>query len=155
MVGRKPIEKKPEVKEKPKDIRTKVEELAKKTKEFAQGKVPTAEKLIEEGFLVEQRTKTWTPGNQFHVDIALPQEKVIIEVDGPTHWSPIYGDVELLKVEQKDAKKDAVLIANGWKVLRVQDASGSTTRARFKRVLDALREVQYSKSAPKTYYVKP
>lgn len=39
----------PKVKEKPKEsIESKTEELVRKTKEFAQGKIPTAEKLIEE-----------------------------------------------------------------------------------------------------------
>lgn len=114
-----------------------------------------AEQLTENGYLVEQRTKTWTPGNQFHVDIALPSQKIIIEVDGPTHWSPIYGDAELAKVQAKDGRKDAVLINNGWCILRVQDGSGSTTRARFKRVLDMLHEIEYSKAVPGTYYCKP
>ena len=114
-----------------------------------------AEQLMERGYTVEQRTKTWTPGQQFHVDIALPNEKLIIEVDGPTHWAPIYGEEELQKVIVKDAKKDAALIANGWVVLRVQDSSGSTTRARFKRVLDVLGEIKYSKAEPTTWYVRP
>ncbi len=49
LIGNQPV-KKPEVKkeEPKKDIKSKVEELAKKTKEFAQGKKVTAEKLIEE-----------------------------------------------------------------------------------------------------------
>jgi len=55
LVGNKPIVKKAEVKkeeikvkEKPKTTETKTEEMVKKTKEFAEGKVPTAEKLVEE-----------------------------------------------------------------------------------------------------------
>lgn len=44
LVEKKVEEKKEEKKE---DTKSKVEELAKKTKEFAQGKVPTAEKLVE------------------------------------------------------------------------------------------------------------
>ena len=82
-------------------------------------------------------------------------DKIIIEVDGPTHWSPIYGDEELQKVVIKDSRKDKALIANGWNILRVQDSSGSTTRARFKRVLDVLTDLQYSKAAPTTWYVRP
>ncbi len=48
--GKKPVEvKKEEVKEeKPKTIESKTQELVKKTKEFAEGKIVTAEKLIEE-----------------------------------------------------------------------------------------------------------
>ena len=45
--GKKPVEKKVEVK-KPKAIEEKTEELVKKTKEFAEGKTPTADKLVEE-----------------------------------------------------------------------------------------------------------
>lgn len=114
-----------------------------------------AEQLADYGFRVEQRTKSWTPGQKFHVDIAMPNDKIIIEVDGPTHWAPIYGEEELQKVEVKDARKDAVLNSNGWNVLRVQDASGSTTRARFMRVLDTIKQIQYSKVAPTTWYVRP
>lgn len=114
-----------------------------------------AEQLADQGFRVEQRTKTWTPGQKFHVDIAMPNEKIIIEVDGPTHWAPIYGEEELHKVEVKDARKDATLNANGWNVLRVQDVSGSTTRARFMRVLDTIKQIQYSTVAPTTWCVRP
>lgn len=44
IAGKKPVEKKEDAK---KEL-TKVEELVKKTKEFTEGKIPTAEKLIEE-----------------------------------------------------------------------------------------------------------
>lgn len=114
-----------------------------------------ADSLKNEGFLVEQRTKAYTPGQKFHVDIALYNEKIIIEVDGPTHWSPIYGDAELIKVQEKDKSKDSILNSNGWNVLRVQDASGSTTRARFMRVLEQIETIKRYKGAPTVHYVKP
>ena len=44
--GNKPVAVKTE--EKKEDVKSKVEQLAKKTKEFAQGKTPTAEKLVKE-----------------------------------------------------------------------------------------------------------
>lgn len=51
-VSHKPVETKKEKKaikeEKPKTTGSKTEKLVKKTKEFAQGKIPTAEKLVEE-----------------------------------------------------------------------------------------------------------
>ncbi|MHC5056388.1 MAG: DUF559 domain-containing protein [Planctomycetota bacterium] len=115
-----------------------------------------AEKLEEHGFVVEVRTKAYTPGQKFHVDIALPQEQIIIEVDGPTHWSPIYGDDELRKVQDKDKLKDNTLTNMGWNVLRVQDGSGSTTRARFVRVLDQVEFIRDKyKGKKQTHYVKP
>lgn len=49
--GNKPIEKKPELKAvepEKKDLKLKTEELVKKTKEFAEGKISTARELVEE-----------------------------------------------------------------------------------------------------------
>lgn len=46
LTGNKPVERK--VEEKKEDTKLKTEELVRKTKEFAQGKIPTAEKLVEE-----------------------------------------------------------------------------------------------------------
>lgn len=115
-----------------------------------------AEKLEEHQYVVEVRTQAYTPGQKFHVDIALPQVKLIIEVDGPTHWAPIYGDDELRKVQAKDTVKDNTLTAAGWNVLRVQDGSGSTTRARFVRVLEQVERItQEYKGKCTTHYVKP
>lgn len=114
-----------------------------------------ADELKGHGLKVEQRTKNYTPGQKFHVDIALPVERIIIEVDGPTHWSPIYGDSELLKVQQKDSAKDNILNMSGWNVLRVQDGSGSTTRARFVRVWEQIERIKEYKGKPTTHYVKP
>lgn len=114
-----------------------------------------AEKLEEQGYNVEVRTKQYTPGQKFHVDIALPDDKIIIEVDGPTHWSPIYGDDELRKVQDKDSQKDKTLTSMGWNVLRVQDSSGSTTRARFVRVLEQVESIQKYKGKKTTHYVRP
>lgn len=114
-----------------------------------------AEKLQEHGFKLEQRTQNYTPGKKFHVDIALYMDKIIIEVDGPTHWQPIYGEEELKKVQAKDQGKDNTLTANGWNVLRVQDSSGSLSRARFVRVLDAVNEIKKYTGKPTTHFVKP
>jgi very-short-patch-repair endonuclease len=114
-----------------------------------------ADMLKQHGFQVEQRTKAYTPGQKFHVDIALPLDKIIIEVDGPTHWSPIYGDNELQKVQAKDTGKDNILNMNGWNILRVQDISGSTTRARFVRVLEQVEFIKKFQGTPTTHHVKP
>jgi len=114
-----------------------------------------ADMLKSQGMKVEVRTKAYTPGQKFHVDIALPMEKIIIEVDGPTHWSPIYGDDELIKVRAKDKSKDDILNMSGWNVLRVQDTSGSTTRARFARVFDQIEVIKNYKGKTTTHYVKP
>jgi hypothetical protein len=48
--------------------------------------------------------------HHYKIDIANPNLKIAIEVDGGSHFS--------LKVRTKDKKKQDFLISNNWKVLR-------------------------------------
>jgi len=115
-----------------------------------------AECLSKDNFAVEQRTSAYTPGNNFHVDIALKDKGLIIEVDGPTHWKDIYGQTKLDIVQRQDAEKDAMLKGVGFDVLRVQDDSGNTSRARYMRVFDKINEiVGRPNRKPETFYVRP
>lgn len=56
--------------------------------------------------------------HNLEVDIFLPSKNVIIEIDGPTHFLPIFGEDKLQKVMEADNKKNGLLIAKGFTVLR-------------------------------------
>lgn len=115
-----------------------------------------AEGLSHSGFNIEQRTDAYTPGNHFHVDIAIKDKALVIEIDGPTHWKDIYGQAKLDMVERQDAEKDAMLHGVGFDVLRVQDDSGNVSRARLMRVLDKVNEiVNRPNRQPTTFKVRP
>jgi len=64
--------------------------------------------LEESGFVIEQRSREYTPGQQFEIDIVLPNEQIAIEWDGATHFDPIYGEEHLAKVQDKDDRKNKV-----------------------------------------------
>lgn len=74
IAGNKPVERKVEEKkeEKKEDTKSKVEELVKKTKEFAQGKTPVAEKLVEE---VEKESKPKTKQEKVPTAAELAEKK--------------------------------------------------------------------------------
>lgn len=57
---------------------------------------------------------------QMHVDILLPGLMVAIEVDGPSHFLPIWGEEKLEKSLASDKLKNGLLINAGYKVLRIQ-----------------------------------
>ena len=60
------------------------------------------------------------PGRKLEVDINLPTRRIAIEVDGPSHFSPIWGEEKLKKQQQFDNDKNALLTKNGFKVIRIQ-----------------------------------
>ena len=97
--------------------------------------------LSEIGYKTVQRSKDYSPRRQFEIDIALPEERYAIEWDGVTHFSPIYGEEHLTKVQQKDAYKDKLLLSNGWTVIRCRDTSTTSSLAFCRRSVDRILSV--------------
>jgi very-short-patch-repair endonuclease len=59
------------------------------------------------------------PGN-YELDIFLPELKIVIELDGPQHFIPIFGDDLLNKNIRYDSVKNGLLISSGFTVIRVK-----------------------------------
>lgn len=97
--------------------------------------------LVKNGLKVVQRSRDYTPGRRFEIDICLPQLQIAIEWDGPTHFDPIYGETHLAKVKMKDDFKDSVLTSAGWTVIRCRDHSSSSSLAFGNRVAARLLEL--------------
>jgi len=93
-----------------------------------------AKQLCNKGYIVEQRSKNYVVGESFHVDIGLPNEKFVIEVDGIMHNAPIFGAAKLKKSLEADERKNNLLIAAGYTVIRIKD-SGSHSKAKMRKIM--------------------
>lgn len=100
-----------------------------------------AELIDERGYVIDQRSNEYTPGRRFEIDIAIPSERIAIEWDGATHFDPIYGEEHLAKVQEKDGRKDRVLLAAGWTVIRCRDHSTASTLAFCRRTVDSIMDI--------------
>lgn len=123
-----------------------MQDLASKAR-AAQGKGSRLERFIAEelrtrGYLVEERTTNYTAGKSFEIDIALPTERIAIEVDGPTHFLPIYGEEHLEQQQERDARKDELVNSAGYNMLRVQDNNGPLSQLRIDKIEQAIREIK-------------
>ena len=126
--------------------RATMEELSNKAKE-AQGDGSRlerfiAEQLIDRGYVVEERTTNYVAGKSFEVDIALPKERIAIEVDGPTHFMPIYGEEHLAEQQERDSRKDEALNSVGYSVLRIRDNNGPLSQLRIDRIIESFKEIE-------------
>lgn len=54
------------------------------------------------------------------IDIALPEEGIVIEVDGKTHFEQVFSDNRYERAQEHDKKKNKVLTGAGWSVIRVR-----------------------------------
>jgi len=105
------------------------------------------------GYKVTQRTKDFTPDGLMEIDIALYNERVAIEWDGPSHFLPIYGDENFERVKEKDERKNTSLMSNGWTVLRCRDYSSCHSLAFCKRAVKAIVDFVTQKAPKGVYYI--
>lgn len=76
--------------------------------------------LKDQGFLIEFHRKGFLNNPNLEVDLFLPSNNIAIEVDGPSHFLPIWGDVELQKTRKADNEKNGLLLLYKINVVRIK-----------------------------------
>jgi very-short-patch-repair endonuclease len=75
--------------------------------------------LEENGYIVNFHQKNLMH-TELEVDLFLPKESVAIEIDGPSHYKPIWGDDHLQRQIKYDTEKNGILLSLGLVLIRVK-----------------------------------
>jgi very-short-patch-repair endonuclease len=94
--------------------------------------------LTKEGHSVIFHKTGLVANHNLEIDLFLPNAKVAIEVDGPAHFFPIWGEESLKKRIKSDAQKSGLLLQAGYIVIRIKHV---TKNLSGKRQRDLLSEV--------------
>ena len=78
------------------------------------------ETLRNSGYVVQFHRKGLVPNEKLEVDLFLPELRTAIEIDGPAHFFPIWGEESLARHLKADAQKTGLLITRGFAILRVK-----------------------------------
>lgn len=117
------------------------------------------DKLASEGYNILFHKKGLIPNNELEIDLFVPELKVAIEIDGPAHFLPIWGETESQKQQilqkhiKSDAHKTGLLLSQGFVVIRVKHLTKSLSEKNKRDVLDGVRtelEKIRKKFPPKT-----
>ena len=74
---------------------------------------------------------------RLQIDLYIPSINLAIEVDGPSHFDPVWGQETLQKTKTYDDKKQGLIIGKGMKLVRIrQKMDFSMSRSRL--ILDKL-----------------
>jgi very-short-patch-repair endonuclease len=77
---------------------------------------------------------------------------IAIEVDGPTHFKPIWGKDSLAKRQKSDNKKTGLLLSNGFALIRVI-TKGDDSDIRMKKTLTKIDQtIQSLKNSKENYF---
>lgn len=85
--------------------------------------------LLTDGHAVDFHKEQILSNSKLQLDLFLPKLNIAIEVDGPSHFDSIWGDVALAKNTKYDHKKEGLLAGKGIKLIRIkQEKDYSDTR---------------------------
>lgn len=81
--------------------------------------------LTKEGYIIETHKKDLLINDNLEIDMYFPQLKAIIEIDGPSHFLPIWGEKKLQQQIKADQHKTGLILSKGFAIIRVKNLSDS------------------------------
>lgn len=109
------------------------------------------DKLEDAGFSVRSHVLI-IPAENLEIDLYIPDLKTIIEVDGPSHFLPIWGEEKLQKQVNADLRKSGALLSKGYAVIRLKSLGQESLAKReemLSSIVDEVTEIS-KKFPPKT-----
>ena len=92
------------------------------------------------GFKPEFHRTQLVSSEKLEMDIFLPEHNVVIEVDGPAHFFPIWGEENLARHLLSDSKKNGLLINEGYAIIRIKHLVKSLSKIHERKVLAKVLE---------------
>lgn len=93
------------------------------------------EGLTKAGYDVIFHKRGLVANDKLEVDLFVPSLKTAIEIDGPAHFLPIWGQENLERHIRADAQKAGLLINRGFVVLRVKNIIRNLSQKNMRETL--------------------
>lgn len=88
--------------------------------------------LINLGYQVDFHKEQTLVNTKLQIDLFIPKHNIAIEVDGPSHFMPVWGEDVLKRNIKYDNKKTGLLLGKGCVLIRIKQTKDySPTRARL------------------------
>lgn len=78
------------------------------------------ENLIKDGYRVEFHKEQSLLNTKLQIDLFLPTLNIAIEVDGPSHFKPVWGQENLKRNKGYDNKKTGLILGKGLVLIRIK-----------------------------------
>jgi very-short-patch-repair endonuclease len=102
--------------------------------------------LLQDGYRVEFHKEQSLLNTKLQIDLFLPTMNTAIEIDGPSHFLPVWGEDALAKNISYDQKKQGLILGKGLALIRIKQTKDfSKTRsqliyAKLKTVIDDIQQ---------------
>ena len=97
--------------------------------------------FVDYGYKVKPHVKNLIPNENLEIDMYFPEIKSIIEIDGPSHFLPIWGEEKLKKQIKADSHKTGLILSKGFAIIRVKSLADSISLSSREKLKDNLIEI--------------
>jgi len=102
------------------------------------------DRLLEAGFDVKRHVVI-IPAENLEIDLYIPSLKAIIEVDGPSHFYPIWGEDKLNKQINADLRKSGALLSRNYLIIRIKSQGNESLSKKedlIRQILETLNSIK-------------
>jgi very-short-patch-repair endonuclease len=96
--------------------------------------------LIENNYKVDFHKEQMLANTRLQIDLFLPEMNIAIEVDGPSHFAPVWGEEVLSRNIAYDQKKSGLIVGKGYRLVRIKQKK-DFSKSRASMVCDRLKSV--------------
>jgi very-short-patch-repair endonuclease len=79
-------------------------------------------KLLGDGYRVDFHQEQKLLNTRLQIDLFISSMNVAIEVDGPSHFAPVWGDETLQRNIKYDEKKTGLILGKGLRLIRIKQS---------------------------------
>lgn len=101
--------------------------------------------LLKDGYKVDFHKEHILSNTKLQIDIFLPSHNIAIEIDGPSHFEPVWGSQALQKNKNYDNKKNGLILGKGLSLVRIKqtkDFSKARAYILYKNLLDCIDKIK-------------
>lgn len=101
--------------------------------------------LLSDGYRVDFHKEQTLSNTKLQIDLFLPILNVAIEVDGPSHFEPVWGETTLKRNKGYDNKKTGLILGKGLVLIRVRqlkDFSNSRAQLIYNKLKLKLSDIE-------------
>lgn len=126
--------------------------VAKAGKEGSKAELYVGNELRKLGYNIIIHKKALIANTNLELDIFIPEEKLVIEIDGPAHFLPIWGEEALAKRVALDNEKNGLLLGAGYSIIRVKCLVKNMTNKRQKILFDMIVKTLNELKGQRNYF---
>jgi very-short-patch-repair endonuclease len=113
--------------------------------------------LIQDGYKVSFHVEQTLANTKLQIDMVIPSINVAIEIDGPSHFLPVWGDNALQRNQKYDKKKEGLMIGKGLTLIRIQqnkDFSKARAVLAYEKLKNILLDIENKIVTDKIFHIQ-